>query len=144
MLGTVRDVVVMDDYAHHPREIEATISAIRGAFPGRRLVAVFQPHLYSRTKCFLQEFASVLSEADLVVVTGIYAAREQPIPGVTAQAIADLIRSRGTEVTYMEDKDTVPEFLLPAVRPGDVVVTMGAGDVDRIGKRLLADLKAAE
>jgi UDP-N-acetylmuramate--alanine ligase len=140
MLGSTRDIAVMDDYAHHPREIEATLSAVKGAFPGRRVIAVFQPHLYSRTQYFMKEFASALSAANLIVVSGIYAAREKPVPGVTAKTMADLIAAGGSEVRYIEDKEGIPEYLKSVAQAGDVVITMGAGDIRQVGERFLSDL----
>jgi UDP-N-acetylmuramate--alanine ligase len=136
-LGEAHGVMVIDDYAHHPKEIEATLTAVKASQPGRRIVAVFQPHLYSRTQIFLKDFASALSVADYVVVTGIYAAREKPIVGVSAESIAELLRSSGKSVEYIEQKDRIPEFLKSAVRSGDTVLTMGAGDIRQVGERLL-------
>lgn len=136
---SVPHVLVIDDYAHHPTEIRATIDAIRQGYPRRRLVAVFQPHLYSRTRDFLEPFADALSEADAVIVTGIYPAREAPIPGVTARAIADGVHSRrpGMVVRYVEPASQVPAALDEIALPDDVALFLGAGDIRSQAERFL-------
>ena len=116
--------VYIDDYAHHPEELRATITSLRGIFPGRKLVAVFQPHLYSRTRDFAKEFAEVLSEADKVVMVPIYPARELPIEGVTSELIGKDIAAEWELV----ERDSVAEYL--ARENTDVTVTFGAGNID--------------
>ena len=118
------ELVYMDDYAHHPRELEAAITSVRGMFPGRRLTAVFQPHLYTRTRDFFREFAAVLSRADQVVLVPIYPAREQPIEGITSERIAELV----TVPHRIVLKDELAAALA-GMKP-DVVVTFGAGDIE--------------
>lgn len=139
VLGIVDDVMVIDDYAHHPREIQATLEASRRGW-NRRIIAVFQPHLYSRTKIFAREFAESLSLADVVVVTDIYAAREKPIEGITARLISDQIS--GTEVHHISEKSEICGFLRSIVRPGDMVITLGAGDIRTVGEELVSALSA--
>jgi len=130
------DILILDDYAHHPTEIRATLAALRGAYPDRRLVAVFQPHLYSRTRDFLPEFAEALAQADAVVVTDIYAAREAPIPEVRAEEIVTRIgrRELNKPALFVPDKQKIPAVLREAARPGDVVVFLGAGDIREQGE----------
>lgn len=123
-------VTVVDDYAHHPSEVEASIGALREKFPGRRLVVVFQPHLYSRTAGLIPEFAQALSLADLVVVTDIYPAREEPMPGVSSGLIAELITK---PVIYNPSRYFLPEVVRKISRPGDIVVGMGAGNIGEFG-----------
>jgi UDP-N-acetylmuramate--alanine ligase len=142
-LGEVRGIAVVDDYAHHPSELDATLAAARQAFPGRRLVAVFQPHLFSRTAQHGVAMGRALAAADLVIVTSIYPAREQPIPGVTAAAVADAARDAGAQVIYEPDKERVGERIHEIVREGDVVITLGAGDITRVGRELAQWLNAA-
>ncbi len=137
-LGEVGGVDVVDDYAHHPTEVEATIAAARHAFPGRRLVLVFQPHLYSRTRDLQHEFAVALGEADVLFLCDIYGAREAPEPGVTSALIGERIDS--SVVRWHGPRTAATPALAAFVRDGDVVITMGAGDVTRTGPELLTVL----
>jgi UDP-N-acetylmuramate--alanine ligase len=143
--GQVGGVIVIDDYAHHPTEIEATLDAASNGWSDRRIVAVFQPHLYSRTRDFQDGFARAFYDADVLVVTEIYGAREQPIEGVTGKMLADLTSRYGhRDVRFVGDKDDVPAYLLDVARPGDLVLTMGAGDVWKCGERFLELLNERE
>ncbi|MEM1117358.1 MAG: UDP-N-acetylmuramate--L-alanine ligase [Bacteroidota bacterium] len=138
-------VLVVDDYAHHPTEVEATLDAAVNGWPERRVVAVFQPHLYSRTRDLAEDFARAFDDADVLVVTDVYPAREQPIEGVTGQLVADLARQFGhRDVHYVSQKGALPAFLQGVVQGGDLVVTMGAGDVWRYGQAFLDSLETAE
>jgi UDP-N-acetylmuramate--alanine ligase len=139
-LGAVRGVEVVDDYAHHPTEIRATLDAARAAYPGRRLVAAFQPHLFSRTRDFANEFGAALAAADAVWLTEIYPAREQPLPGVTSALIEKALAAAGRPVAWRGERIALAEALAGAVRDGDVVVTLGAGDITRSGPELLRRL----
>ena len=132
MIGTVNGVTVVDDYAHHPGEISATLDAARKFRSKGRIVAVFQPHLYSRTRDFLGQFAQALSAADLVFVTDIYKSREQPIPGVNAKDIVDNINTSTNAKTtafYIDDKNEIAGNLREKTKDGDLVIFMGAGDI---------------
>jgi UDP-N-acetylmuramate--alanine ligase len=135
VLGVVRmgggSILVIDDYAHHPTEISATIEAVTGAYPARRLVVVFQPHLYSRTRDFIEGFAESLSKADVLAVTGIYAARESPIPGVRASEIVSKASklNSGSIAIFVPNKTDVPATVAALSQPGDVVLFLGAGDI---------------
>jgi len=131
-LGERRGVTVIDDYAHHPTEITAVLRAAREAFPGRRIVAVFQPHLFTRTRDFSEDFADALSAASLAIVLPIFPAREAPIPGVTHRLILQSIATSETRAIDGEGLDRVRAILDPALNDGDVLITMGAGDVDRV------------
>ncbi|HZF68251.1 MAG TPA: UDP-N-acetylmuramate--L-alanine ligase [Gemmatirosa sp.] len=139
-LGAVNGVEVVDDYAHHPTEIEATLAAARAQFPGRRVIAAFQPHLFSRTRDFADAFGRALAQADATFLTEIYPAREQPIAGVSAALIADAARAAGRAPAWRGARGELAAALAEAVRPGDVVLTIGAGDVTRTGPELLARL----
>jgi UDP-N-acetylmuramate--alanine ligase len=136
-IGEAGGVLVVDDYAHHPTEIEATLRAARAAHPDRRLVAVFQPHLFSRTRDFSDRFGRALALADLVIVTDIYAAREAPIPGVTGELVASAAERSGAEVRYLPERPAVPDGVLETLRPGDLCLTLGAGDLDRVARELI-------
>lgn len=132
-------VLVLDDYAHHPTEIAATLAAARQVHPGRRLVALFQPHLYSRTRDFATEFGRSLAGCDLAIVTDVYASREKPLPGVTGDLVARAARSQGhPAVIYISDKTQVVGELEKVLKSGDLLLTMGAGDVVRLGEAYLA------
>lgn len=134
LIGQHRGVVVIDDYAHHPTEIEAVLAATRDAFPGRRIVAVFQPHLFSRTRDFVKDFGRALSTASLGIVLPIFPARETPIPGVTHQIVLQSMVEAGTQAIDGESLDQVGTILDRVLHDGDVMITMGAGDVDRVGR----------
>ena len=147
LIAEAGGVTVVDDYAHHPTEVRAALDAAALAFPGRRLVLVFQPHLYSRTRDLMEDFAFAFLGADTLVLTGIYPAREHAddFPGVTADALAALTRRSGhRDVQFVDDKTAVPDALTAFVQPGDVVLTMGAGDVYRYGKIFADRLLAAD
>ncbi|HSB53840.1 MAG TPA: UDP-N-acetylmuramate--L-alanine ligase [Gemmatimonadales bacterium] len=144
-LGEAKGIEFVDDYAHHPTELVATLSAARQAFPGRRLIAVFQPHLFSRTAQHGVAMGRALSVADVAIVTEIYAAREQPLPGVTGRTVAEAAQqapSRAT-VVFEPNRSVVRDRVLEQARAGDVVLTMGAGDITRVGRELVAWLRAA-
>jgi UDP-N-acetylmuramate--alanine ligase len=143
VLGTNRGVTVVDDYAHHSTEVAVTLAAARQRFPGRRLVVVFQPHLFSRTRDQAPALGIVLSTADLVVVTDIYPAREKPIRGVTGKLVAKAAMSAGAPVEWVQDVADLPDKLSEMVRDGDVVLTLGAGDITNVGNQLLTRLAGA-
>ena len=135
--GEARGVMVVDDYAHHPTEIKATLKGARSGWK-RRIIAVFQPHLYSRTRDFHEEFGQVLLESDVLVVTDIYPAREKPMPGITGNLVCESAKRLGHKDAFFvpQLQDTV-SFLRKMVRKNDMVITMGAGDVYRVGEELL-------
>jgi UDP-N-acetylmuramate--alanine ligase len=141
-LGSASGVEVVDDYAHHPTEVDATLTAARSAFPGRRIVAAFQPHLFSRTRDFAPEFATALAHADVVHLADIYPAREQPIAGVTSALIADGLAKQGRAPAWVGPRAQMAAALAPALRVGDVLITLGAGDITRTGPEVLALLRA--
>jgi UDP-N-acetylmuramate--alanine ligase len=145
-IGEAQGVLIIDDYAHHPTELRATLAAVRSAYPDRRLVAVFQPHLPSRTRDNMDAFAEALTAADAVYVTDIYLAREQPIPGISSEVLTDKIKTLRPELTvhYVPDKKDLPEQLAADVKSGDFVLTMGAGDIRKAGEGLFASLQTGE
>lgn len=141
-LGEAAGVTVIDDYAHHPTEVAATLETARQAFAGRRLVVAFQPHLYSRTRAFAREFGERLAGADLVFVTEIYAAREQPLPGVTAELVVEAARLAAgpAQVRHVESLPDLTAALLDELRAGDVLMTLGAGDIGSVAEAILSYL----
>ena len=136
-VGTMAGVRVFDDYAHHPTEVRATLEALRAVAGEGRSIVVFQPHLYTRTQTFAREFGLALGGADVVFVLDVYAAREQPIAGVSGASVADHV---DVPVHYVPDFSAVADKVAAASRPGDVVVTMGAGDVTLLGREILTAL----
>jgi UDP-N-acetylmuramate--alanine ligase len=133
----------VDDYAHHPSELAATLAAARQAFPDRRIVAVFQPHLFSRTQQHGRAMGEALASADLVVVTEVYGAREAPIAGVSGRQVAEAAARAGADARFEADRPAVGRRVLELLRPGDVVLTLGAGDITRVGPELVRWLQAA-
>lgn len=141
IVGTEKDITVIDDYAHHPTEIKATLSAARRV-GFKRLIAVFQPHLYSRTRVFLNEFAESLMAADIAIVTDIYRAREEPLNGVkSADIIEKMWEKDYSNALYVNEIDKLADALFPILKPGDGLVLMGAGDVWKAGKAILSRVK---
>ena len=142
LLGEVGGVTVVDDYAHHPTEIRATLASARHRFPGRRILAVFQPHLFSRTQAFAREFGEALALADEIWVTEIYPAREAPIPGISGMLIAQAALDAGaTTVSFHPELAELAGEILPGLQEGDVCITLGAGSIEFLGGDLLVALK---
>ncbi|WP_026424546.1 UDP-N-acetylmuramate--L-alanine ligase [Actinokineospora inagensis] len=139
--GTAAGVRVYDDYAHHPTEVDAQLKAVRPAAQGGRVVVVFQPHMYSRTETFATEFGSALGLADEVVVLDVFGAREEPKPGVSGALVADAVPLPAERVHYEPSFDKVPALVAGLVADGDLVLTMGAGDVTMLGPEVLAELE---
>jgi UDP-N-acetylmuramate--alanine ligase len=134
-------ITVVDDYAHHPTEIRATLAGAKAGWR-RRVVCVFQPHLYSRTRDFYDEFGRSFFNADVLVLTDVYPAREEAIQGITGELIVNAAKEFGhKQVHYIPDKKGIPDFLLTIVQKGDIVITMGAGDIWRYGEEFIAKLK---
>lgn len=142
-VGEARGVTILDDYAHHPTEIAATLAAARGAFPSNRLVVAFQPHLFSRTRDFARAFATSLAAADALYLTEIYPSRERPIPGITSSLIVEHIAESNGNLAWRGDRRDLARVLASDARVGDVVVFMGAGDITESGPELLALLQAS-
>ena len=136
-LGEWHGATVIDDYAHHPTEVAATLEAARQAFPASRIHAVFQPHLFSRTRDLCDDFGRALLASDTVLVTAIYRSREEPIPGVSAEDVVSSAQASGhRRIGYCADWRDAPEHLAERVEPGDLVLTMGAGDIYRLARQL--------
>lgn len=140
LVGTAAEVKVFDDYAHHPTKVAAALTTVRALAreTGGRAIVVFQPHLYSRTKTFAHEFGTALDNADLVFVLDVYAAREQPLPGISGATVADHVN---VPVHYVPDFSAVAKRVAAMARPGDVIVTMGAGDVTMLGPEIISVIR---
>lgn len=138
-------VLFIDDYGHHPREIAATLEAVRNGWPERRLVVAFQPHRYSRTLDLFDDFVQVLLNVDVLLVTEVYAAGEKPLPGADGRALCRAIRTRGrADPVFVEDVDSLPGVLDDVLKPGDLVLTLGAGSIGTVAGRLPAILVDAD
>lgn len=138
--GDVGGVMVVDDYAHNPVKVAAVLRAVRESWPDRRVIAVFQPHRYSRTQTTHRGFAAAFDDCDELVITGLYAADEVPIPGISAALIVDAVRAH-RPVAFIQDAQRVVDHLMPSLRPGDIVLTLGAGDIGTVADELVAALR---
>jgi UDP-N-acetylmuramate--alanine ligase len=139
--GEVNDIALYDDYAHHPTECKATLSGVKAGWR-RRVVCVFQPHLYSRTRDFYEEFGKAFLLSDVLIVTDVYPAREEPIQGVSGELITSAAKKYGhKEVHYVPEKKSIPGYLMNVVKKNDIVITMGAGDIWKYGEEFLKQLK---
>ena len=140
--GEIRGVTVIDDYGHHPEEIRATLQAVRDGWK-RPLTVVFQPHRYTRTQDLFEDFLSAFEGADRLVLTEIYPAGEEPIPGINGEALYQSLKRKGhLEVEFVPDKEEIVKRLLPKLKPNDVVLTLGAGDIDKVAEKLVEALGA--
>ena len=140
---TQGSVTLVDDYAHHPTELAATLSAARNAWPEKRLVAVFQPHRYTRTRDLFEDFSQVLAECDVLLLTEVYAAGEELIAGADTRALCAAIRARGkVNPIFLEDVDKLDESLRSVLQDGDLVLTMGAGSIGKVASQLKQSLEA--
>jgi UDP-N-acetylmuramate--alanine ligase len=140
--GEAHGITVVDDYGHHPAEIRATLAGARASFPSRRIVCAFQPHRYSRTRDLLGDFATAFNDADVLVLSEIYAAGEDPLPGVTGAVLHDAVRACGhRDATFVHERGELAAKLRERVREGDLVLTLGAGDITHAGEELLELLR---
>ncbi|RLI53139.1 MAG: UDP-N-acetylmuramate--L-alanine ligase, partial [Candidatus Thorarchaeota archaeon] len=143
IVGKEKGILIIDDYGHHPTEIKATLSSLKSVFPKRRLIVVFQPHQYSRTRFLLKDFASSFTDADKVVVPDIYFVRDslKEKKLVNAEILVDRIRKNGKEALYLPTFEEIVEYLMEILRKNDIILTLGAGPVDWVAKRLLERLR---
>lgn len=140
IIDQINNIMIVDDYAHHPTEIKATLKAAKTGWKDRRIVCVFQPHRYTRTLYLHHEFGKAFDLADIIILTDIYTAGEAPIPGITGETIvAEIDKSK--EVHFIPRKEKICDYLLEIVKPGDIVITAGAGDIYTVGKELATRLK---
>ncbi len=142
--GEAAGVLVLDDYGHHPSEIRAVLETLAGCFPNRRRIVAFQPHRYSRTRALIEQFGRCFYDCDMLLVTEIYAASEDPIPGITGSYLAQWIASHGHhDLHFCETLEEMTNKLADLVQPGDVVITLGAGNIWQVGESLLARLRVS-
>ncbi|MGA7120072.1 MAG: UDP-N-acetylmuramate--L-alanine ligase [Polyangiaceae bacterium] len=142
--GKTGDIIIVDDYGHHPAEVEATLDAAQSGFD-RRVIVAFQPHRYTRTKLLFDDFTRAFNKADVLLVTDVYPAGEQPIAGATGEALVEAIRAHGHRgVSYVKGKAHVARALLDVVEPGDIVIALGAGDINASARELLALIEGSQ
>jgi UDP-N-acetylmuramate--alanine ligase len=135
--GKAEGITVVDDYGHHPTEIRATLAAAKQVWPGR-IIVIFQPHRYTRTQALFYEFLTAFTDADHLIVTDIYSASEEPIPGVNAESLCEGIRRAGhPDAVHFSNFDSIAEHLTKVARPGDVILTQGAGSIWKVGEAFL-------
>lgn len=139
--GDFAQIEIYDDYAHHPTEIFSTLRALKMATHNRRLVVAFQPHRYTRTRDCMEDFSEAFHFADALVITDIYAAREQPLPGITANTVLDRVKKASQVPAHYVERDRLSKYLTDFLKPGDILVTMGAGDITNVGPAVLEALK---
>jgi UDP-N-acetylmuramate--alanine ligase len=140
--GEPDGIMIVDDYGHHPVEIRATLAAAKRGWPERRLVVAFQPHRYTRTHELFNDFVKCFYDADVLVLTDIYSAGEEPIEGATSEALATTIRQHGQrDVSYVANREELPGYFEGVVRPGDIFLTLGAGNIWQTGEALLQRLQ---
>ncbi|MCG8616861.1 MAG: UDP-N-acetylmuramate--L-alanine ligase, partial [Desulfobacterales bacterium] len=136
--GTKKGITVMDDYGHHPTEITATLTAVRESYPEKRLIVVFQPHRYTRTQALFDDFTRAFYQSDILMVLPIYAASEDPIPGVDAEHLVEGIKAHGhKEAAHAPDFTQALSMITHKAKEGDMVLTLGAGDVYTLGEKLV-------
>jgi UDP-N-acetylmuramate--alanine ligase len=143
--GEERGIIVMDDYGHHPAEIRVTLKAAKGVWKDKRIIVLFQPHRYTRVKSLLKDFFTAFHDADSLIVTSIYSAGERPIQGVDGHLLYNGIKKQGhRDVVFIEEKEEIVRHLLDRVKSGDVVMTLGAGDIWKVGVNLLRGLRGED
>ncbi|MFH1387253.1 MAG: UDP-N-acetylmuramate--L-alanine ligase [bacterium] len=138
-VGEEKGVLIIDDYAHHPTEIKATLTAARSGWPGRRIICVFQPHRYTRTLLLKDKFGEAFDNADKTIIADVYAASEAPIPGISGQTISDLLDPQ--KASFVPKKEQIVDLLLDEIKEGDIIMTLGAGDIHTVGREILSRLK---
>ncbi len=142
LIGRERGIDVYDDYGHHPTEVATTLAGIKSSFPSRRLICIFQPHRYTRTRDFMDSFPASFAIADVTIITEVYAANEDKIEGISGKILVDKMKEDTiSSPIFMAKKSDIAKYLVPLLEPGDIVLTLGAGDIHTIAKELLAQLK---
>jgi len=143
--GEAKGALIVDDYGHHPAEIRATLAGARASFPERRIVVAFQPHRYTRTRDLLSDFATAFNDADVLLLSEIYAAGEEPIFGVSGARLAEAVQACGhRDVEFVPERAQLAPAIAARLREGDLVITLGAGDITHAGEELLARLAGAQ
>jgi UDP-N-acetylmuramate--alanine ligase len=141
LTGETRDIMIVDDYGHHPTEIIKTLEAARLGYPDRRIICIFQPHRYTRTALLYEDFGSAFADADITIVSDIYGAGEPPIAGISGETILNEVKKNAKDAVYIKKKEQIASYVAGIARPKDLIITMGAGDINNVGKEIFSRLK---
>ncbi len=141
IVGEINDIMIVDDYGHHPTEVAKTLEAAKLGYPERRVICIFQPHRFTRTAHLFQEFGSAFQNADVVILADIYSAGEHPIVGISGETILNEIKKYNKEVVYFKKRELIAGYIVEISRPNDIIITMGAGDINNVGKEIYSRLK---
>jgi UDP-N-acetylmuramate--alanine ligase len=141
IIGEIKDVMIVDDYGHHPTEVARTLEAAKLRYPDRRLICIFQPHRFTRTMHFYEEFGGAFVNADIPIISDVYSAGEPPIAGISGETVFNEVKKHSNNAVYLKRKEQIANYIMDIIRPGDIVITMGAGDINNVGKEILNRLK---
>jgi len=141
LIGEIRDIMIVDDYGHHPTEVSMTLEAAKFGYPDRRIICIFQPHRFTRTAHLYDEFGTAFGNADITIISDIYSAGEAPINGISGETIFNEVNKTGKQAVYIKKKEQIANYIMEIARPNDLIITMGAGDINNVGKEILSRLK---
>jgi UDP-N-acetylmuramate--alanine ligase len=141
LIGETRDIMIVDDYGHHPTEIARTLEAAKLGYPDRRVICIFQPHRFTRTAFLFEDFGAAFKKADIVILADIYSAGESPIAGISGETILNEVKKTNKEAVYFKKKEQIAGYVVEISRPNDIIITMGAGDINNVGKEIFSRLK---
>ncbi|MFH1709456.1 MAG: UDP-N-acetylmuramate--L-alanine ligase [bacterium] len=141
LIGETKDIIIVDDYGHHPTEVAKTLEAARLGYQDRRIICIFQPHRFTRTMHLYEGFRDAFNDADITIISDIYSAGEAPISGISGETIFNEVKKNAKNAVYMKRKEQISNYVMEIVRPGDLIITMGAGDINNVGKEIFNRLK---
>lgn len=141
LIGEIKDIMIVDDYGHHPTEVARTLEAAKLGYPDRRIICIFQPHRFTRTARLYEEFGSAFGNADVTIISDIYSAGEEPVSGISGETIFNEVKKNARETKYIRKKEQIAGYVMEIARPKDLIITMGAGDINNVGKEILSRLK---
>ncbi len=141
VIGEINDIIIVDDYGHHPTEVARTLEGARLRYPDRRIICIFQPHRFTRTMHFYGEFGEAFGNADITIISDVYSAGEAPIAGISGETIFNEVKKRSKDAVYMKKKEQIANYVIGIAHPRDIIITMGAGDINNVGKEIFSRLK---
>jgi UDP-N-acetylmuramate--alanine ligase len=133
--------MIVDDYGHHPTEVAKTLEAAKLRYPDRRVICIFQPHRFTRTMYFYGEFGGAFINADIPIIADVYSAGEAPIAGISGETVFNEVKKHSNNAVYLKRKEQIASYIMDIIRPGDIIITMGAGDINNVGKEIYNRLK---